>query len=65
MVARAHEPGGAAAARDALIAMSDWIDVAPADELPPGSHRAVDVDGAQVAIFNLDGNHYGRGCVHP
>lgn len=38
--------------------MSDWIDVAPADELPPGSHRAVDVDGAQVASFNLDGNYY-------
>lgn len=38
--------------------MSDWVDVAPADELPPGSHRVVDVDGAQVAVFNLDGAYY-------
>lgn len=35
--------------------MSDWIDVCLLAELPPGSHRAVDLDGVQVAVFNLDG----------
>lgn len=38
--------------------MSDWVDVAAVDNLPPGSHRVVDVDGAQVAVFNLDGAYY-------
>ena len=35
--------------------MSDWTPVCPLAELPPGSHRAVDVDGVQVAVFNLGG----------
>jgi len=35
--------------------MSDWTTVCPLAELPPGSHRVVDVDGAQVAVFNLEG----------
>jgi 3-phenylpropionate/trans-cinnamate dioxygenase ferredoxin subunit len=35
--------------------MSDWTTVCPLAELAPGSHRVVDVDGAQVAVFNLDG----------
>lgn len=38
--------------------MSEWIDVAPADEIAPGTHRVVDVDGALIAIFNLDGEFY-------
>ncbi len=38
--------------------MSDWVDVAPISELPPGSHRVADVDGAQIAVFNLDGAYY-------
>lgn len=38
--------------------MSDWVDVAPTDELLPGSFRVVDVDGAAVAVFNLDGAYY-------
>jgi 3-phenylpropionate/trans-cinnamate dioxygenase ferredoxin subunit len=38
--------------------MSDWISVAPASEFPPGTHRVVDVDGAQVAVFNLDGDYF-------
>lgn len=37
--------------------MSDWIDVAPAAEFPPGSCRVVDVDGVAIAVFNVDG-HY-------
>lgn len=35
--------------------MSDWIDVCPLSELPPGSHRVVDVDGTPIAVFNIDG----------
>jgi 3-phenylpropionate/trans-cinnamate dioxygenase ferredoxin subunit len=29
-----------------------------AEDLQPGTHRVVDVDGAQVAVFNLDGQYY-------
>jgi 3-phenylpropionate/trans-cinnamate dioxygenase ferredoxin subunit len=38
--------------------MSDWITVARAGELAPGSHRVVDVDGAAVVVFNLGGQYY-------
>lgn len=36
--------------------MSDWVDVAPAEELKPGDHRVVDVDDAEVAVFNVEGD---------
>jgi 3-phenylpropionate/trans-cinnamate dioxygenase ferredoxin subunit len=35
--------------------MSDWVDVAFLKDLPPGAREVVDVDGAQVAVFNLQG----------
>jgi len=38
--------------------MSDWVDVAPAAELPPGGRRVVSVDNARIAVFNLDGQYY-------
>ena len=38
--------------------MSDWIDVAPQAEIVPGAWRSVELDGAQVAVFNLDGAYY-------
>ncbi|MCU0937362.1 MAG: non-heme iron oxygenase ferredoxin subunit [Gammaproteobacteria bacterium] len=38
--------------------MSDWVDVAPASDLPPSSRRAVDVDGVRVIVFNLDGAYH-------
>ena len=38
--------------------MSDWIDVAKVNELPPGERRIVDVDDVQIAVFNLDGEYY-------
>ena len=38
--------------------MSDWVTVARAGELAPGQWKSVDVDGAQVAVFNLDGQYY-------
>lgn len=38
--------------------MSDWHDVAATGELPPGTHRVVDVEGTLVAVFNLEGEYY-------
>jgi 3-phenylpropionate/trans-cinnamate dioxygenase ferredoxin subunit len=38
--------------------MSEWIDVARTEDLLPGASRVVDVDGAMVAVFNLDGEYY-------
>lgn len=38
--------------------MSDWVSVARAGELAPGQWKNVDVDGAQVAVFNFDGRYY-------
>ena len=38
--------------------MSDWVRVARTEELAPGGFRIVDVDGAQVVVFNLDGQYY-------
>lgn len=37
--------------------MMDWIEVAPAGSLAPGEHRVVDVDGIDVAVFNIDGQY--------
>ena len=38
--------------------MSEWIDVAAENELAPGTWRTIDVDGTDVAVFNLDGAYY-------
>jgi 3-phenylpropionate/trans-cinnamate dioxygenase ferredoxin component len=38
--------------------MSDWITVAKAGEIAPGEFRTVDVDGAQIVVFFLDGEYY-------
>lgn len=38
--------------------MAEWVNVAPVEELPPGTFRTVDVDGAQIAVFNVDGEYY-------
>ena len=37
--------------------MSDWTDVATEDSLAPGSHVVVDVDGVEVAVFNIEGEY--------
>ncbi|MEJ2760753.1 MAG: non-heme iron oxygenase ferredoxin subunit [Gammaproteobacteria bacterium] len=46
--------------------MSDWIDVAPADEFGPGQGRLVDADDVLIAVFNLDGEYYAieDKCTH-
>jgi 3-phenylpropionate/trans-cinnamate dioxygenase ferredoxin subunit len=38
--------------------MADWVDVARADEFPPGTWRVVEVEGALIAVFNLEGAYY-------
>ena len=38
--------------------MSGWVTVCNLADLPSGTHRMVDVDGAQVAVFNVDGSLY-------
>ncbi len=46
--------------------MSEWVTVAPAEELAPGGWRVVDVDGEQIAVFNLGGQYYAIAdvCTH-
>lgn len=38
--------------------MSDWTDVARAEELAPGSCRIVDADGTRIAVFNVGGEFF-------
>jgi 3-phenylpropionate/trans-cinnamate dioxygenase ferredoxin subunit len=38
--------------------MSDWVVVCAASAFPPGTHRVVDVDGAQIAVFNVNGEYH-------
>lgn len=38
--------------------MGNWLDVAGAAELAPGTRRVIDVDGVAVAVFNLDGEYF-------
>ena len=38
--------------------MTDWIDVIAEQSLANGEHVVVDVDGADVAIFKIDGQCY-------
>ena len=46
--------------------MSDWVTVGRADEIGPGAWRVADVDGARIAVFNLDGEYYAIAdvCTH-
>ncbi len=38
--------------------MSDWVDVARVEDLPPGSRKAVDAEDVVIIVFNLDGQYY-------
>jgi 3-phenylpropionate/trans-cinnamate dioxygenase ferredoxin subunit len=38
--------------------VSDWVDVAPVNDLPPGGSRVVDADDVMIAVFNLGGEYY-------
>jgi 3-phenylpropionate/trans-cinnamate dioxygenase ferredoxin subunit len=37
--------------------MSDWITVATRNEIPEGGHKIVELDGRQVAVFNVKGEY--------
>jgi 3-phenylpropionate/trans-cinnamate dioxygenase ferredoxin subunit len=38
--------------------MTEWIDVALAEEFTPGTCRTVDVDGVRIAVFNVGGRYH-------
>lgn len=38
--------------------MTDWTDVARTEDLPAGQRKVVEVDGVNVAVFNLDGQYF-------
>jgi 3-phenylpropionate/trans-cinnamate dioxygenase ferredoxin component len=38
--------------------MSIWIDVLAEQSLAKGEHLLVNIEGREVAVFNLDGNYY-------
>lgn len=46
--------------------MGSWLDVASEEELTPGTHRVVDMDGVAVAVFNLGGEYFAikDECTH-
>ena len=46
--------------------MGQMIQVAEADEVPPGTAKVVDVEGLRVALFNIGGTYYAIDdtCTH-
>jgi 3-phenylpropionate/trans-cinnamate dioxygenase ferredoxin subunit len=38
--------------------MSNWVNVAPERDFPPGSWHTLEIEGAAIAIFNLGGAFY-------
>ena len=46
--------------------MTDWTDVAPAAELPPGESRVVEIDDTVIAVFNVEGEYFAveNLCTH-
>lgn len=46
--------------------MTEWIDVVAASALADGEHVVVDVDGDDVAVFNIGGEFYAIAdiCTH-
>ena len=38
--------------------MSAWVSVGLVEEIPPGTHKVIDVDDVMVAVFNVDGQFY-------
>ena len=38
--------------------MSNWVAVAKEDEIKSGGFRVAEVDGAQIVVFNFDGEYY-------
>jgi len=38
--------------------MADWVTVAAVGELAPGGCKVADVDGAAIAVFNINGEYF-------
>lgn len=38
--------------------MTEWVEVAPVDDFPPGTWKVVDVQGVMAAVFNVGGEYY-------
>ena len=38
--------------------MADFVKVAKTNEIEPGQARLVDVQGQQIAVFNVDGQFF-------
>jgi 3-phenylpropionate/trans-cinnamate dioxygenase ferredoxin subunit len=46
--------------------MGEFVKVAKTSEIPPGTAKAVEVQGAEIAVFNIDGTYYAINniCTH-
>ncbi len=46
--------------------MSDWHNVIAAQDINPGDHAVVEIEGASIALFNLAGEFYAieNVCTH-
>ncbi len=46
--------------------MSDWIAVAAQNVFTPGTSHTIDIDGTEIAVFNLSGEYYAieNICTH-
>jgi 3-phenylpropionate/trans-cinnamate dioxygenase ferredoxin subunit len=46
--------------------MADFVKLAQASEVPPGSRKLLDIDGRAIALFNVDGAFYAIDdvCTH-
>ena len=38
--------------------MAEWVKVCEVDELAPGEKKQLDLDGLEVAVFNVEGEYY-------
>ncbi len=46
--------------------MGDFVKIAKTSDIPPGAAKAVQVQGANVAVFNIGGAYHaiGNDCTH-
>ena len=38
--------------------MAEWVNVAPENDIAPGSFKVVDLDDVMIAVFNIDGKFF-------
>ena len=48
------------------MAVGQFVVVARAEEIPPGTARRVEIEGRAIAVYNVDGTFYAtqNECVH-